>query len=137
MNGNEPQNIGKWRSPALKAGRLPPHPACSPKKQGVNRVNQWFIDHLWITYAIIFILAAFVYNKVFRVKKMSLFKEVIVYLIMAIGSFVLLFFQIDAGLPIIPSLGLAVLLMLIVRVRQWTEKGSDKEKKPGSSSGRE
>ncbi len=89
-------------------------------------MNEWFAQHPWITYLIIFVLVAFIYNKVFRVRKLPLLKDLIVYLIMAVGSFLLLIFQID-GLPIVPSMGVAVLLMAVVRVRYWVTERSRKK----------
>jgi hypothetical protein len=84
-------------------------------------MNQWFFDNVWITYAIIFLLVAYVYNRVFRVRKLPLLKNVIVFSLIAIGSFLLLIFQM-LGLPIILSLAVAVFLMLIFRVRTYIEE---------------
>jgi hypothetical protein len=86
-------------------------------------MNQWFGDHIILTYILIFILLSFVYNKVFRTRKLPILKALIVYLLMGVGSVLLLFFQI-AGLPIILCLGVAVLMMLILRIRYFIEKRS-------------
>ncbi|MBO2943231.1 YlaH-like family protein [Paenibacillus sp. F411] len=81
----------------------------------------WFAEHPLISYIIIFALVAYVYNKVFRVKqKMPLLKEVLLYLLMALGCGMLLIFQIDK-LPIIQCLLVAVGLMLMVRIRYFVE----------------
>lgn len=81
----------------------------------------------WIYYVLIYILLIFIYNKVFRTRKLPILKSAIVYILIAIGSFMLLVFQIDAGLPIVYSLGVAVLLMLIVRIRYMIEKIRDRK----------
>lgn len=85
----------------------------------------------WLYFIIIFALLIFIYNKVFRTRKLPIFKSIILYALLAIGAFMLLLFQVDAGLPIVFSLGVAVLLMLIVRIRKFIEaraaKRSDNE----------
>ncbi len=85
-------------------------------------LNDWFREHLVITYLIIFVFVAYVYNKVFRTQRLPILKTIVVYIIMGIGSFLLMIFQVDAKLPIIPSLAVAVFLMLLVRVRYFVEK---------------
>jgi hypothetical protein len=86
-------------------------------------MNEWFGNHIILTYILIFILLSFVYNKVFRTRKLPVLKALIVYLLMGVGSILLLFFQV-AGLPIILCLGVAVLMMLILRIRYFIEKRS-------------
>jgi hypothetical protein len=86
-------------------------------------MNEWFGNHIYLTYILIFILLSFVYNKVFRTRKLPVLKALIIYLLMGLGSVLLLFFQI-AGLPIILCLGVAVLMMLILRIRYFIEKRS-------------
>ncbi len=93
-------------------------------------MNEWFFENVWITYAIIFLLVTYVYNRVFRVRKLPLLKNVIVYSLIGIGSFLLLFFQM-MGLPIILSLAVAVFLMLIFRVRTYVEEWVNKKSKNG------
>ena len=83
-------------------------------------MNEWLFEHVWITYAIIFVLVTYVYNKVFRVRRLPLLKNAIVYLLIAMGTFLLLIFQMF-GLPIVLCLLVAVGLMLLVRVRYWVE----------------
>ncbi|MFD0869869.1 MULTISPECIES: YlaH-like family protein [Paenibacillus] len=90
-------------------------------------MNEWFFNHPWITYFIIYVALAYVYNKVFKVqKRLPILKEILIYIILAIGSFILLLFQLDLQLPIIPSLAVAVGLMFIVRIRYWI---TDRQKK--------
>lgn len=81
----------------------------------------WFREHLFITYVIIYVFITYVYNKVFRAGKLPLLKNIVVYILIGIGAFILLIFQVDARLPIIPSLAVAVFLMLLVRVRYFVE----------------
>jgi hypothetical protein len=87
-------------------------------------LNEWFREHLVITYLLIFVFVSYVYNKVFRTTKLPILKTLIVYIIIAIGSFILMIFQVDAKLPIILSLAVAIFLMLLVRVRYFVEKRS-------------
>lgn len=98
-------------------------------------MQQWFSDHPVIAYIIIFVLVTFVYNKVFRAQqKLPLWKEAILYIIIAIGCFILLIFQIDK-LPIIQCLLVAVTLMLMVRIRSIVE--GRRRKKNGASAVKE
>lgn len=98
-------------------------------------MQSWFAEHPVISYVLILVLIVFVYNKVFRAQqKLPLFKEIILYLLMALGSFLLLIFQIDK-LPIIQCLLVAVVLMLMVRIRYFVEGRRNKEKKAGPSAG--
>jgi hypothetical protein len=91
-------------------------------------MTEWFREHLYITYVLIFVFVAFVYNKVFRTRKLPLLKSLLVYVAMAIGCVILLIFQVDAGLPIVPSLAVAVFLMLLVRVRYFVEGRKESKK---------
>ncbi|GIQ67988.1 hypothetical protein DUZ99_05245 [Xylanibacillus composti] len=84
----------------------------------------------WVTWILIFLFLSYIYNKVFRVRKLPILKDLIVYAIMLAGAFLLLIFQVDAGLPILYSLTVAVLLMFTVRVRYWVE-----ERRKGSEAG--
>ncbi|ASA23578.1 YlaH-like family protein [Paenibacillus donghaensis] len=84
-------------------------------------MQRWFAEHPVIAYLVIFILLTYVYNKVFRVnQKLSLTKEIVLYIMMALGSGMLLIFQHDK-LPIIQCLLVAVGLMLLVRIRYIVE----------------
>lgn len=81
----------------------------------------WFADHPVIAYIVIFILLSFVYNRVFRVnQKLTIGKEIVLYIMMALGSGMLLIFQHDK-LPIIQCLLVAVGLMMLVRIRYFVE----------------
>jgi hypothetical protein len=92
-------------------------------------MNHWFADHLLITYLLIFVFMTYVFNKVFRTGKLTILKALLVYGLMAVGSYMLLFFQAAAGLPIVLSLGVAVFLMLLVRVRYFFEARERKKLK--------
>ena len=59
-------------------------------------MQEWFASHPLISYIVIFVLITYVYNKVFRVKqKLPKLKEILLYVLMALGSAILLVFQID------------------------------------------
>jgi magnesium-transporting ATPase (P-type) len=90
-------------------------------------MTEWFRGHTLITYVLIFVLAAYVYHKVFATRRLPILKLLLVYAVMAFGCLLLLIFQVDAGLPIVPSLAVAVVLMAMTRVRALVEKrqGSD------------
>ncbi|MBP1999195.1 putative membrane protein YfcA [Paenibacillus shirakamiensis] len=91
-------------------------------------MQNWFAHHPWIAYIFIFVLVTYVYNKVFRAQqKLPLWKELILYVLMAMGSFLLLIFQIDK-LPIIQCLLVAVGLMLMVRIRYFVEARQKKKR---------
>src|SRR4051794_3057855 len=99
----------------------------------VMGLNDWFADHLWVTFFLIFGFSAYVYNKVFRVRKLPILKELILYLVIGAGSFMLLLFQVDARLPIVPSLFVAIVMMLLYRGRvlytSWRNKGQQNQPK--------
>lgn len=88
----------------------------------------------WVYFILIFALLIFIYNKVFRTRKLPILKSIILYVLLAIGAFMLLLFQVDAGLPIVYSLGVAVLLMLIVRIRKFIEARRAKRNGEGENS---
>lgn len=97
-------------------------------------MNQWLFEHVWITYSIIFVLVSYVYNKVFRVRKLPLLKDAIIYLLIAVGSFMLLVFQM-LGLPIVLSISVAVLLMWLVRVRYFVEARAKRKQEDQAGAG--
>ncbi|TMV46700.1 hypothetical protein FE783_25685 [Paenibacillus mesophilus] len=82
-------------------------------------MQQWLENHPLITYILIFVFLVYVYNKVFRMRKLPLLKDIVIYLTMAVGAGILWLFQLDLQLPIVISLGVAVALMLTVRIRYW------------------
>lgn len=97
-------------------------------------MQEWFANHPVIAYIVIFVLLMYVYNKVFRAgNKLPWWKEVLLVLLMALGSGVLLIFQHDK-LPIIQCLLVAVGLMLMVRIRYFVEARQKKKNSPPKSS---
>jgi hypothetical protein len=95
----------------------------------LQQMQQWFHDHPLISYILIFVFTAYIFNNVFRPGRLPVLKEVFVYIFMAIGSLVLLVLQLDR-LPIIQCMGIAVFMMLLLRLRQIYDKW---RKKPGES----
>jgi uncharacterized membrane protein YesL len=94
-------------------------------------MNEWLFEHVWVTYALIYVLVTYVYNKVFRVRKLPLLKDAIIYVLIGLGTFILLIFQMF-GLPIVLSLIVAVGLMLLVRVRYFVEGRAKRKAKDGA-----
>ena len=57
-------------------------------------MQAWFASNPIVAYIVIFVLITYVYNKVFRVRqKLPLGKEIVLYVLMAMGTFMLLIFQ--------------------------------------------
>lgn len=79
-----------------------------------------------ITLALIFFSIVYIYNKVFRTNRLPILKNAIVYVLMFFGSFALLIFQVDAGLPIVYSLSVAIGLMVIYQLRVWVDRCKSK-----------
>jgi hypothetical protein len=83
-------------------------------------LTEWLHDHRLVTFLIIYVFLTYVYNKVFKVRRLPILKEIIIYLALGVGALMLLLFQI-AGLPIVYCLAVAISLMLLVRVRYFFE----------------
>lgn len=81
-------------------------------------MNAWMTEHMGITYLLIVVFVTIIYYKVFRVRRLPILKEIVVYALIFIGSFLLLIFQIDANLPILQSLMIAVAMMVAYRLRK-------------------
>ncbi|MFC5703623.1 YlaH-like family protein [Cohnella faecalis] len=84
-------------------------------------MQQWFSDHPIVSYVLILAFTIYIFNAVFKMGKLPILKEIIVYIIMAIGCLVLLIFQIDK-LPIIQCMSVAVAMMIMLRLRQLYDK---------------
>lgn len=84
-------------------------------------MSAWLQQYPFITFVLIYVFLTYVYNKVFRTRKLPLLKDAIVYLLIGVGAFILLLFQHDLGLPIVQCLMVAVGLMVIVRIRYWMD----------------
>lgn len=82
-------------------------------------MTEWFRDHPLITFAVLYFGLAFVYVKVFRVRRLPVLKELIIYLLIGVGAFLLWLFQLDLQLPVVQSMMAALALMLIVRIRMF------------------
>lgn len=78
-----------------------------------------FMAEHWLKYVLILLCVIFVYNSVFRAGKLPLLKEILVYVLMAAGSFILLIFEVDGGLSVLYCLLAAVALVVIVRIRAF------------------
>ncbi|WP_141505793.1 YlaH-like family protein [Paenibacillus luteus] len=100
-------------------------------------MQAWLSDHKLVSYLIILGFTIYIFNKVFRAQqKLPLFKEILVYALIAFGSFVLMILQVDK-LPIIQCMGVAVLMMLMLRGRQLYDKwkGIRESKDPQQNAG--
>jgi hypothetical protein len=85
-------------------------------------VQAWLSDHKLVSYLLILGFTIYIFNKVFRPQeKLPILKEVLVHLLIAFGSFILMILQVDK-LPIIQCMGVAVLMMLMLRGRQLYDK---------------
>lgn len=85
-------------------------------------MQQWLADHPLVSYLLIVGFTIYIFNSVFRpVRRLPILKEIVVYISILLGSLVLLVLQIDK-LPIIQCMAVAVVLMLIVRLRQLYDK---------------
>ncbi|AZN40503.1 YlaH-like family protein [Paenibacillus albus] len=97
-------------------------------------MQSWFHGHPILTYIIILALTIYIFNAVFRVGRLPILKEVVVHLVMALGSFVLFVLQFDK-LPIIQCMSVAVLMMAMLRGRQLYDKFKGNGKRDGSDPG--
>jgi len=90
-------------------------------------MQEWLSEHPLVSYLLILGFTIYIFNKVFRAnsEKLPILKEVMVYVVMIIGSFVLMILQIDK-LPIIQCMGIAVLMMLMLRGRQLYDQWKSK-----------
>lgn len=99
-------------------------------------MTEWFREHPFITFVVLYFGLAFVYVKVFKVRRLPILKELIIYLLIGVGAFLLWLFQLDLRLPVVQSMLAALALMLIVRIRMFfvnrSGSGSGAESKPES-----
>jgi len=94
-------------------------------------MQQWFSDHPLISYILILAFTIYIFNAVFRMGKLPILKEILVYILMAAGGLILLVLQIDK-LPIIQCMGVAVAMMILVRLRQIYDKRRSGRQSGGS-----
>ncbi|NIK75892.1 hypothetical protein FHS15_000992 [Paenibacillus castaneae] len=85
-------------------------------------MQAWLSDHKLVSYLLILGFTIYIFNKVFRAQqKLPLLKEILVYALILFGSFVLMILQVDK-LPIIQCMGVAVIMMMMLRGRQLYDK---------------
>ncbi|BBI34701.1 YlaH-like family protein [Cohnella abietis] len=84
-------------------------------------MQQWFHDHIVISYLLIVACTIYIFNAVFRTGKLPILKEILVHVVLALGCFILLLLQLDK-LPIIQCMAVAVGMMLLLRMRQFYDK---------------
>ncbi len=89
-------------------------------------MQEWLAAHPWITLIYLFAVLMFVYNRVFRTRKLPILKEALLCLFMAIGAGILCLFQLDLGLPIAQCMTVALVLMVLVQIRYWVERRAQK-----------
>ncbi|EXX91841.1 hypothetical protein BG53_14615 [Paenibacillus darwinianus] len=96
----------------------------------------WLSANPLVSYLLILGFTIYIFNNVFRARqRLPILKEVLVHVLMAIGSLVLLVLQIDK-LPIIQSMAVAVAMMMLLRGRQLYDKWKNKSAgKAGRDSG--
>ena|SRR5690606_7103056 len=104
---------------------------------GNGGFNQWLTEHPIITYVIIAASLIYIFNAVFRPRKLPLLKDALVYILILLGAFLLLFFQTRVGLPIVHGFIVAIVLMVTVRIRSWLTKRNQPTADDPSASGSE
>jgi len=90
-------------------------------------MTEWFREHPFLTYVLLYFGLAFVYVKVFRMRRLPILKELIIYLLIGVGALLLWLFQLDLQLPVVQSMMGALALMLIVRIRMFFTSRSSAE----------
>jgi hypothetical protein len=85
-------------------------------------LQNWLSEHMIVSYFLILGFTIYIFNKVFRAQqRLPILKEILVYLLIAFGSFILTILQVDK-LPIIQCMAVAVIMMLMLRGRQLYDK---------------
>ncbi len=85
-------------------------------------MQNWLSEHMLVSYFLILGFTIYIFNKVFRAQqRLPILKEILVYLLIAFGSFILTILQVDK-LPIIQCMAVAVAMMLMLRGRQLYDK---------------
>lgn len=78
----------------------------------------------YIIFFLVFILSAIVYKLGFA-KKLSVGKNIIIYIFLFLGCILLTFFALF--LPMIEGLIVAALVLILYKIRLWREKKEEKE----------
>lgn len=103
-------------------------------------MQEWLSEHKLVSYLLILAFTIYIFNAVFRpqAQKLPILKEVMVYVVMAIGAFILMILQVDK-LPIIQCMAIAVIMMLMLRGRQiydkWKKGRSGQAETKGAGNG--
>jgi hypothetical protein len=84
-------------------------------------MQEWFHQHPLIAYVLILAFTVYIFNAVFRMGRLPILKEALMYLMMALGCLLLLLLQFDK-LPIIQCMAVAVFMMLLLRLRQLYDR---------------
>jgi len=88
-------------------------------------MKQWLDQFpIWVSYLVILLFSGVIYQTAFA-RPLPLLKNLVIYLALAIGSYLLLIFHI-LGFPIIPSLLIAVGLIIVTRIRLFFTKKEEK-----------
>ena len=87
-------------------------------------IKEWLTNPT-IAYVVILLLTGIVYKVAFA-RKLPLLKQLIIYVALALGCVMLLFFHF-MGLPIVPALAATVVLIVVARLRMGA--GNQKESK--------
>lgn len=82
-------------------------------------MTEWFREHPFITFILLYISLAYVYVKVFRARRLPILKELIIFLLIGVGALLLWLFQLDLQMPVVQCMAAALALMLIVRIRMF------------------
>lgn len=80
----------------------------------------------WLQYLFIVILTVIVFRLGFA-KKLPLLKNIVIYVSLSIGCFILLFFSFS--LPVAESLSVAALILIIYKIRLHNSKNVETEAK--------
>lgn len=94
-------------------------------------MQAWLSNHPLVSYVLILGSVIYIFNQVFRAqRRLPILKEILVHIMMALGSLILLVLQIDK-LPIIQCMAVAILMMFMLRARQLYDKWKGGSKPQG------
>lgn len=89
----------------------------------LQAIDAWSLNHLGYTYLVIFVLSAFIYHQAFS-RKLPILKNVLVYLVLAVGCLLLTFMQM-LRFPIILIMVLTVIMVVVTKWRVWVSKAKE------------
>ncbi|SHE62673.1 YlaH-like protein [Seinonella peptonophila] len=90
-------------------------------------ISQW-LDQMpnWVDYLVILVLTGIVYETTFA-RSLPLLKNIVVYIFLALGCYLLLIFHI-LRFPIIPALFITILLIIVTKWRlAYSKRGKTTE----------